>query len=191
MWSVEWIGSTSPAPRVHARASGRSPPSSHISVRMQFKILAMPRLSADCSALMSRRGNPIAGIIGLAHAPMMWRMPRRYANAAEGEKAGYGRARRCWANRPRPWQWRHARKRGVGNFGQCRISSVWLSPSLPPIRPQRFDADSSWSRRALDGVALPVAKAEHFDVRKALQRPSQAGGGILPAGKQHQRGFGR
>ena len=42
----------------------------------------------------------------------------------------------------------------------------------------------------LDGVALAVVEAERFDPRKALQRPGQAGRGILPAGKQHQRGFG-
>ncbi len=39
-------------------------------------------------------------------------------------------------------------------------------------------------------MALAVAEAERFDARKAVQRPGQAGGGILPAGKQHQRGFG-
>ena len=44
--------------------------------------------------------------------------------------------------------------------------------------------------RKLDGVTLPVIEAEHFDARKALQRPGEAGGGILSAGKQHQRGFG-
>ena len=42
----------------------------------------------------------------------------------------------------------------------------------------------------LDRVALAVAEAEHFDAREALQRPGEAGGGILSAGKQHQRGFG-
>src|ERR1019366_8469132 len=42
----------------------------------------------------------------------------------------------------------------------------------------------------LDGVTLPVVEAEHFDARKALQRPCEAGGGILSPGKQHQRGFG-
>ena len=42
----------------------------------------------------------------------------------------------------------------------------------------------------LDDVTLSIVEAEHFDARKALQRPGEAGGGILSAGEQHQRGFG-
>src|ERR1700704_635069 len=37
-------------------------------------------------------------------------------------------------------------------------------------------------------MALAVGKTEHFDAGKALQRPGKAGGGILSAGEQHQRG---
>jgi hypothetical protein len=39
-------------------------------------------------------------------------------------------------------------------------------------------------------MSLAIAEADHFDMGEALQGPGQAGGGILPAGKQHQRGFG-
>ena len=39
-------------------------------------------------------------------------------------------------------------------------------------------------------MALAVVEADRFDARKALQRPGQTYGGILPAGKQDQSGFG-
>ena len=39
-------------------------------------------------------------------------------------------------------------------------------------------------------VALPIIKAEHLNPHKSLQRPREAGGGILSTGEQHQRGFG-
>src|ERR1700736_4556671 len=41
-----------------------------------------------------------------------------------------------------------------------------------------------------DDVTLPVAETQHFDACKALQRPCEAGGGVLSAGEQHQRGLG-
>ena len=72
------------------------------------------------------------------------------------------------------------------------ISSVWLSPSFAAQSgAQRFDAvEQPVAAVEFDGVTLPVVEAEHFDARKALQRPGEAGGGILSAGEQHQRGFG-
>jgi hypothetical protein len=39
-------------------------------------------------------------------------------------------------------------------------------------------------------MALAIGEAEHFDAREAVQRPGKAGGGILAAGKQHQRRLG-
>jgi len=37
-----------------------------------------------------------------------------------------------------------------------------------------------------DAVALAIVKADGLHVRKVLERPGQAGGGILPTGKEHQ-----
>ena len=73
------------------------------------------------------------------------------------------------------------------------ISSVWLSPSFAAqsARKRLHAGQQIVAAFELDGVTLAVVEAEHFDARKALQRPGQAGGGILPAGEQHQRGFGR
>src|SRR5438552_13360362 len=60
-----------------------------------------------------------------------------------------------------------------------------------PVRPQRFDArQQALAACEFDRVTLAIVEAERFDMRKALQGPGQAGGGILSAGKQHQRGFG-
>jgi hypothetical protein len=61
----------------------------------------------------------------------------------------------------------------------------------PPVRTQCFDAvEQAVAAFKLDDMALTVIEAEHFDARKTLQRPGEAGGGILPARKQHQCGFG-
>ena len=126
---------------------------------------------------------------------MMWRMPRRYASArCEGQKhqvaaghEGVGQAILAHFDRD------VAGQRGVGNLRQRRdFQRVALAELCRPIRPQRFDArQQPVAAGKFDGVALAVAEAEHFDAGKALQRPGQAGGGILPAGKQHQGGFGR
>jgi hypothetical protein len=57
-----------------------------------------------------------------------------------------------------------------------------LAELCSPIRAQRFHAfKQALAARKLDGVTLPVVEAEHFDARKARQRPGQAGGGILSA----------
>ena len=42
--------------------------------------------------------------------------------------------------------------------------------------------------RQLDGVALAVGEADGLDASVAVERPGQADGGVLPAGKQHQCG---
>ena len=42
----------------------------------------------------------------------------------------------------------------------------------------------------LDAVALAVVEADGLDVRVPRERPREAGGGILAAGKQHQGGAG-
>ena len=44
--------------------------------------------------------------------------------------------------------------------------------------------------RKLHRMALAVVEADGFDASETLQRPGQAYGGILPAGKQHQGGVG-
>ena len=41
----------------------------------------------------------------------------------------------------------------------------------------------------LDGVALAVVEAQRLHAREAAERPGEAGGGILAAGKQHQGGL--
>ena len=72
------------------------------------------------------------------------------------------------------------------------MSSVWLSPSFA-AQSGRSDFDAREQPVAaveFDGVALAVGEAERFDPRKTLQRPGEAGGGILSAGEQHQCGFG-
>jgi hypothetical protein len=44
------------------------------------------------------------------------------------------------------------------------------------------------ARLKLDSMALPVVKPHGLNPLISEQRPSEAGGGILPAGKQHQGG---
>ena len=70
------------------------------------------------------------------------------------------------------------------------IDSVWLSPSLAAQSGAALDAvEQPVAAVELDGVALAVVEAQRLHARKAVQRPGEAGGGILAAGKQHQRGF--
>ena len=39
-------------------------------------------------------------------------------------------------------------------------------------------------------MALAIVEADGLDLRKALKRPGEADGRILPAGKQHKRDVG-
>src|SRR6266481_7143544 len=60
-----------------------------------------------------------------------------------------------------------------------------------PIRAQRLDAvEQPAAAIEFDGVTLAIVETEHFDARKAPQRPCEAGRGILSAGEQHQGGPG-
>src|ERR1700686_5001814 len=66
-----------------------------------------------------------------------------------------------------------------------------LAKFCRPIRSHGLDARKQpVAAIKLDGMALAIAETDHLEMVEALQGPGQAGGGILPAGKQHQRGFG-
>ena len=86
-----------------------------------------------------------------------------------------------------------AGERGLGDGGErVELDHMVLAE---PLRPVADAAPASCSRiarphRQLDRVALAVVEADGLDPRKALERPGQADGGILPAGEQHQRGVG-
>ena len=136
----------------------------------------------------------IAGIIGLAHAaddmgdaaPVGQRGGEGQEHQIAAGHEGVGQAVRAHRDRD------IARQRGVGDVGQGgNIQRMAVAELFCPIRAQRFHAvEQAVPALQLDGVALPVVEAEHFDAFEALQRPGEAGGGILSAGKQHQRGFG-
>ena len=136
----------------------------------------------------------IAGIIRLAH-------PADDVTdaAAVGQRSGEGEKHQIAARHERIGQAVLAhldrdvtRQRGIGNRGQGRNVQRVAFAQLPrPIRPQGFDpVQQAVAAVKFDGMTLAVAESERFDVRKALQRPGEAGRGILSAGEQHQRGFG-
>ena len=136
----------------------------------------------------------IAGIVGLAHAaddmgdaaPVGQRGGEGQEHQVAAGHEGVGQAVGAHGDRD------IAGQRGVGDIGQSgNIQRMALAELFCPIRAQRSHAvEQAVPALQLDGVALPVIESEHFDALKALQRPGEAGGGILSAGKQHQRGFG-
>ena len=133
----------------------------------------------------------IAGVVGLAHAG-----DDVAGAAAIGERAGEAEEDQIAAGHEGGRQpvvgdfdRGFAGERGVGNIRrahrvqpcgrrQAAPSSLTAFPSAPRVgagAPQ------------LDRVALAVVEADGFDPRKALERPGEADGGILPAGEEDER----
>ena len=66
-----------------------------------------------------------------------------------------------------------------------------LAEAACPARIERRDAFPDARPNAeLDRMALAVIEADRLHSGKALERPYQADGRILPAGEQDQRAFG-
>ena len=71
------------------------------------------------------------------------------------------------------------------------MNDVVVAEPLRPLRANACDALAhARTHLELDAVALAVVEADGLDTGEALERPGEADGGILPAGKQHERGFG-
>ena len=78
-----------------------------------------------------------------------------------------------------------------GYAASVGIDSVWGSPSSArPIRAQALMPSNSRSRQSSSTRGVAVLEPQRFHAREAAQRPGEAGGRNLAAGKQHQRGFG-
>ena len=135
----------------------------------------------------------IAGIIGLAHAaddvgdaaPVG---QRRGKSQEHQIAAGHERVRQAvGAHRDGDV----ARQRRLGHGRQRRDRQrVALAEPCGPIGTQALDAvEQPVAAGELDGMALAVFETQRLHARKAAERPGEAGGGILAAGKQHQRGL--
>ena len=134
----------------------------------------------------------IAGIIGLAHAA------DDVGDAAPiGQRGGKGQEHEVAAGHEGVGQPvgahfdRHvAGQRGVGDFSQRRnFQRMAFAELCCPVGAQRPDAvQKPVAAGELDRMALAIVETERFDAREPLQRPGEAGRGILPAGEQHQRG---
>ena len=61
-----------------------------------------------------------------------------------------------------------------------------------PLGPERRQTRQPFAQRRapfeFDAVTLAIIEADGFDARETRQRPGEAGRGILPAGKKHERG---
>ncbi|MGY4337458.1 hypothetical protein ACVWW3_002364 [Bradyrhizobium sp. LM2.9] len=135
----------------------------------------------------------IAGIVGLAHAaddvgdaaPVGQRRGESQKHQIAAGHEGVGQA--VGTHRDRDI----ARQCRLGHVRQRRDRQrVALAEFCGPIRAQAPDAvEQLVAAGQLDGMALAVIEPQRFHARKAVQRPGEAGGGILAAGKQHQRGF--
>ena len=136
----------------------------------------------------------IAGIIGLAHAGDQ--VP---GAAPVGQRAGEGEEDEVAAGHEGGRQAvvahldRHvAGQRGVGDGGErIELHHMVVAEAAAPIGLESRDfVPNRPAHRKFDRMALAVVEADGLDPGKALQRPGQADGGILAAGKQHQGGVG-
>ena len=67
---------------------------------------------------------------------------------------------------------------------------VLAQPRFPVRLERRQPLAQARPHVELDRMALAVVEADGLHAREAFQRPGQADGGILPAGKQDERGVG-
>ncbi len=66
-----------------------------------------------------------------------------------------------------------------------------VAKPLRPGRPQRrHPLAHARPHLELGAVALAIVEADGLDPHEALERPGEADGRVLPAGKQHKRGVG-
>ena len=120
----------------------------------------------------------------------MWRQP-----APVGQRRGEGQEDQVAAGHERVGQALRvhldrdvAGQRGVGNRARARRGRAH-GPAQPAAHSGLIAASARAERARcieFDAMALAIVEADRLDVLETLQRPGQAGGGILPAGKQHQ-----
>ena len=192
MW-VSRISSTRSGPPSSCQSPSRGLVQPH-QRGIDTKRWAMPRLSASLHRLdgvVAAVG--IAGIVGLAHAADQMADAAPIGDAAAKVRNTRLRPGTKVVGRP-------ARRSAMATSrsARCRRSRPTSeSPgcgSSPSAAAQSALERSARLEQAvaaveLDRVTLTIVEAHHLDPPEALQRPGQAGRGILAAGEQHQRGF--
>ncbi len=136
----------------------------------------------------------ITGIIGLAHAG-----DDVAGGAPIGERAGEGKEDQIAAGHEGGGQaavgdldGRFAGERRIGNGGKrVELDHVVVTDPRFPFGVERGQAFADARANVeLDPVTLAVVEADGFHARETLQRPGEAHGRVLSAGKQHERCIG-
>ena len=135
----------------------------------------------------------IAGVIGLAHAA-----DERGDSAPVSQGGGEGQKQNIAPGHEGVGQDGGAKgdlglpgQRRLGDFAQRGYGHgvIIAKPRTPRWRHFRQTRAQNRALAEFDDVALAVVEADCLDAREARQRVGEAGGRVLSAGEQHQRGI--